>query len=113
MKSILFFIVTILALPLSLYAADFFSSAYLESYRIDTYDSYMLSPNLLVRYGRFEAYGFIDRYFHRSSFYHGELLLAFQPLTMKPFDRLSLIAERRWDKYAVNENSYGIRLKIW
>ena len=93
-------------------AVDFFSTAYLETYRIDL-NNYMVSPNLYFKLGRFEGYGFIDRYLEGEEFYHGELMFAFQPLTMKPLDRISIIAERRWDKYAPSENSFGLRFRIW
>ncbi len=113
MRNVFLMILISLALVGSLTAADFFSTAYVETFRIDTYESFMVSPNLFIQYGRFELYGFIDRYTDNIAFYHGELLLSFQPLTIRPFDRVSIIAERRWDKFAVDENSYGLRIKIW
>lgn len=113
MRKVLFSILFSVIVMNAAFSADFFSTAYVETYRIDTYNSYMVSPNIFLKYGRFEAYGFIDRYTDETAFFHGELLLAFQPLTIKPLDRISIIAERRWDKFAADENSYGLRIRIW
>lgn len=94
------------------HAVEFFSTASVETFRTDL-NTTMVSPNLYFKLWRVEGYGFIDRYFEDPKFYHGEFMLAFQPLTMKPFDRVSIIAERRWDKFADDENSYGIRIRLW
>ena len=107
-------VILLLLLTVSpLFAAELFTTATIETYRVTSYDSYMVSPNLFIQYGRFEVYGFVDRYFDESEFYHGELMLAFQPLSGKIWERFSIIAERRWDKFARDENSFGLRVRIW
>ncbi|NQS98366.1 MAG: hypothetical protein HQ591_07930 [candidate division Zixibacteria bacterium] len=102
----------ILALFTSASAVDFFSTAYVETYRTDS-NTTMVSPNVFFQLGRLEGYGFIDRYLGDQGFYHGEFLLAFQPFTTKYFDRFSIITESRWDKSIANEHSLGIRVKLW
>lgn len=93
-------------------AIDFFSTAYVETYRTDL-NTTMVSPNLYFTLGRLEGYGFIDRYLKDPRFYHGEFMLAFTPFSGRYLDRISIIAERRWDKFAPDENSCGIRVKLW
>ena len=112
MKKLMVTVFLILTIAGGTIAAEFFSTAYLETFRVDP-NNYMLSPNIFVKYGRLEGYGFIDKYTMYDKFYHGEFMVAFQPLTIKPLDRISVIAERRWDKYSKDENSIGLRLKIW
>jgi len=38
-------------------------------------------------------------------------MFALSPFKSVPW--LSIIAERRWDKYALSENSIGLRIKLW
>lgn len=112
MKKITIAIVTLMWTVLSVQAADFFSTAYVETYRTDL-GTTMVSPNLYFKYGKLEGYGFIDRYMTDEAFYHGEFQLAFSPFSRKYFDRIAVISESRWDKYAKQENSLGLRFKLW
>jgi hypothetical protein len=73
----------------------------------------MVSPNIYFKLGRLEGYGFCDQYFEPPKFYHAEFMLTFTPFKTKYLDRISIIAERRWDKSARDENSLGLRLKLW
>jgi hypothetical protein len=105
-------IIFILSLPTLSFPLDFFSTAYIETYRTDLQTT-MVSPNLYFKLGKLEGYGFIDRYFDSSEFYHAEFQLSFTPINKKQWDRFSIIAEKRWDKFAKDENSIGVKVKIW
>ena len=105
-------IVVLMAVVPAVYPVEVFSTASVETFRTDLHTT-MVSPNLYFKLWRIEGYGFIDRYLEDPEFYHGEFMLTFQPLTVQPLDRISIIVERRWDKFADDENSYGIRIKLW
>lgn len=108
----LFIILTIIIIVPSAMAIDFYTTSYIETYRTDL-NTTMLSPNLYFKLGKVEGYGFLDRYIDEPRFYHGEFMLAYTPFDTKYLDRLSIIYERRWDKFAPDEHSYGVRLKLW
>ncbi len=111
MKKIVFiFLIIVLCSPA--YAGEFFSTMYIETYRTNL-GTTMVSPNIYFTWGKFDGYGFIDRYFTTEAFYHGEFMLAFTPFDGKYLSRISLISESRWDKYAEQENSIGFRIKLW
>ena len=93
-------------------AVDFFSTASVEIYRTHWGEN-LISPNIYFKAGKFDGYGFWDRYFTNEGFYHGEFMLAFTPFQGKYWDRLSVISESRWDKYSKQENSVGIRIRLW
>jgi hypothetical protein len=112
MRKNILVIVTSLILTTSSFPLDFFSTAYVETYRTDLQTT-MMSPNLYFKLGKLEGYGFLDRYFDESKFYHAEFQLSYTPLNKKYWDRFSIIAEKRWDKFAKDENSIGIKVKIW
>ena len=101
-----------LLLSSSVLAIDLFSAASVETYRTDLKTT-LVSPNILITAGPFELYGFYDRYLEEPQFYHGELMIAYTPFKQKPLDKFSIIAEQRWDKFADDESSIGIRLKLW
>jgi hypothetical protein len=105
-------IVLVLVLASSICAEDLFTTASIETYRTDL-GTTMISPNVYCQYGRFEIYGFIDQYFEEPKFYHGELMFTYQLSTTKHFDRVYLIAEQRWDRFAENESSIGLKFKLW
>ena len=108
------FLPVILCIFITLPAAalDFYACSYIETYRTDL-ETTMASPNLYFKIGGVEGYGFIDRYFEDPRFYHGEFMLAFTPFKGAYLNRFSIIFERRWDKFAPDENSFGFRLKIF
>lgn|GEM_PF-1557085 len=92
--------------------ADFFSTGHLEIYRTD-WGQTLVSPNIIFSAGKFDGYAFWDRYLTDEGFYHGEFMLAFSPFRQNYWNKLSVISESRWDKYAKQENSIGLRIKIW
>jgi len=112
MRNMLLFSMLALSIVITTLGADFFSTATVETYRTDL-GTTMVSPNLYFKYGCFEGYGFIDRYITEDAFYHGEFQLAYTPFKSFLVDRVAIIAESRWDKYAKDENSVGLRVKLW
>lgn len=109
---LIIFITLILVLSSASLGLEFFSTASVETYRTDL-NTTMISPSIFFQLGRFEGYGFWDRYLNDEGFYHGEFMLAYTPFRAKYINRFSIIAESRWDKYAKDENSVGIRIKLW
>ena len=105
-------LIFVLALTLTASAVDFFSTGHVEIYRTDLGQT-LVSPNIVFTAGKFDGYAFWDRYFTDEGFYHGEFMLAFTPFQQKHWNKLSIISESRWDKYAKQENSIGVRIKLW
>ncbi|MBL7191890.1 hypothetical protein ISS30_09345 [bacterium] len=91
---------------------DFFSTCYVETYRTDL-GTNLISPNIYFQAGSFDGYGFWDYYLNDPNFFHGEFMLAYTPLKKGLFNRVSVISEFRWDRYAKDEKSIGLRFKIW
>lgn len=112
MKTLTALAAFLLLLTPTIFALDFFSTASVETYRTNL-NTTLISPNIYFKIWRIEGYGFYDRYLEEPQFYHGEFMLTFQPLTAKPYDRFSIIAEQRWDKFADDESSIGIKIKLW
>lgn len=110
-KNILLVIIVILFTFVSAGALDFFSTCTVETYRTDL-ETTLVSPNIIFQVGRFDGYGFWD-YYLEDKYYHCEFMLGYTPLTNKPFDRISIITEFRWDESVGNEKSIGLRFKIW
>jgi len=94
------------------YAAEFYAVSHLETYRTDL-NTTLVSPNIFFKYGKLEGYGFYDRYLEDPQFYHSEVMLAYSPFTGKYLEKISIISETRWDKFANTETSFGLRLKIF
>ena len=112
MKRILFILILLLIIINAGIAADFYAVSYLESYRTDL-NTTLLSPNIFVKYGKLEGYAFYDRYMEDPQFYHSEVMLAYSPFTGKYLEKISIISETRWDKFADSETSFGVRLKLF
>ncbi|MBC8278920.1 MAG: hypothetical protein H8E46_11855 [FCB group bacterium] len=111
MKTI-FILTVILLMTSSAFALDFFSTASVETFQTDNGET-LISPNIFFTAGKFDGYGFWDRYLTDEAFYHGEVMLAYTPFEGKYLGKVSIISETRWDKYVDTENSIGLRVKLW
>ena len=112
MKKTIISVFILLLITIPALSLDFFSTASVETFYTEQ-EKAMVSPNIFFTAGKFDGYGFLDRYLDEFGFYYGEFLLGYTPFEQKYWNKISFVTETRWAKAAKPENSIGLRIKLW